>query len=185
MVAACGGYGGPKALQGAEIVYYDAIAAICDCSTERRSCTHDRMVQAARMGKNIVEGSAAIAVSSKTELKLVGVARASLEELFADDRDFLRQRSLPQWGKDDPQPLQIRKFADTPDRSDPTDRLYFEESTSGVVANAPIRLVTRATDPSDHLLKRLTARFVETGGISERILQVRLGHREPQLSWVP
>lgn len=53
------------------------------------------MVQAARSGKqNIVEGSAAAGTSSKMELTLIGVARASLEELLADYKDFLRQRGL-------------------------------------------------------------------------------------------
>jgi hypothetical protein len=69
------------------------------------------MVQAARSGKqNIAEGSVASGTSKKTELKLVGVARASLEELLLDYQDFLRQRQLPVWGKDHPQAQAIRKL---------------------------------------------------------------------------
>jgi restriction system protein len=73
----------------------------CDRWIGRRSRTHDQMVQAARSGKqNIAEGSMASGTSKKFELKLVGVARASLEELLLDYHDFLRQRKLPLWGKE-------------------------------------------------------------------------------------
>jgi four helix bundle protein len=78
-----GGYRGLKSYQNAEIVY-DATVRFCDKFVERRSRTHDQMVQAARSGKqNIGEGSMASGTSKKTELKLVGVARASLEEPVA------------------------------------------------------------------------------------------------------
>jgi four helix bundle protein len=87
-----GGYRDLKSYQNAEIVY-DATVKFCDKFIDRRSRTHDQMVQAARSGKqNIAEGSMASGTSKKTELKLVGVARASLEELLLDYQDFLRQR---------------------------------------------------------------------------------------------
>jgi len=60
------------------------------------------MVQAARSGvQNIAEGSQASGTSKKTELKLTNVARASLEELRLDYEDFLRQRRLKLWEKED------------------------------------------------------------------------------------
>jgi hypothetical protein len=60
------------------------------------------MVQAARSGvQNIAEGSQASGTSRKLELKLTNVARASLEELRLDYEDFLRQRGLPQWPRED------------------------------------------------------------------------------------
>ena len=89
-----GGYRELKSYQNAQIVY-DATVKFCDRFVDRRSRTHDQMVQAARSGKqNIAEGSMASGTSKKTELKLVGVARASLEELLQDYQDFLRQRGL-------------------------------------------------------------------------------------------
>ena len=95
-----GGYRDLKSFQMAELVY-DATVKFCDRYIDRRSRTHDQMVQAARSGRqNIAEGSMASGTSKKTELKLVGVARASLEELLLDYEDFLRQRNLPLWGKD-------------------------------------------------------------------------------------
>jgi restriction system protein len=94
-----GGFRNLKSYQMAEIVY-DGTTAFCDRWIGRCSRTHDQMVQAARSGKqNIAEGSMASGTSKKFELKLVGVARASLEELLLDYHDFLRQRKLPLWGK--------------------------------------------------------------------------------------
>lgn len=74
--------------------------------------TYDQMVQAARSGRqNIAEGCQASGTSKKTELKLIGVARASLEELLLDYEDFLRQNSLRLWHKDSPRVAEIRELA--------------------------------------------------------------------------
>ena len=82
---------------------YDLTARFCDRYLQKRSRTHDQMVQAARSGvQNIAEGSQASGTSKKTELKLTSVARASLEELRLDYEDFLRQRGLAQWVPDHP-----------------------------------------------------------------------------------
>ena len=81
---------------------YDVTIRFCDRYIEKRSRTHDQMVQAARSGvQNIAEGSQAAGTSKKTELKLTNVARASLEELRLDYEDFLRQRGLPLWDRKD------------------------------------------------------------------------------------
>ena len=90
-----GGYRRLKSFQVARLVY-DVTVRFCNRYIDRRSRTHDQMVQAARSGvQNIAEGSQASATSKKMELKLTQVARASLEELKLDYEDFLRQRSLP------------------------------------------------------------------------------------------
>jgi len=96
--------------QKAEIVY-NATVYFCERFIDRRSRTHDQMVQAARSGKqNVVEGSMASGTSKETEIKLTNVARASLEELLEDYRDFLRVRKLPIWDKNDPQAQAVRKL---------------------------------------------------------------------------
>src|SRR5512139_3760848 len=106
-----GGYRDLKSYQMAEIVF-DATVAFCGQFVDKRSRTHDQMVQAARSGKqNIAEGSMASGTSKKTELKLIGVARASLEELLLDYQDFLRQRGLPLWQKDHPRAKEVRALA--------------------------------------------------------------------------
>lgn len=95
-----GGYRGLLSFQLARLIY-DLTVQFCDRFIERRSRTHDQMVQAARSGvQNIAEGSQASGTSKKMELKLTNVARASLEELKLDYEDFLRQRGLPQWDPD-------------------------------------------------------------------------------------
>ena len=61
------------------------------------------MVQAARSGvQTIAEGSVVSGTSKNMEMKLTNVARASLEKLRRDYEDFLRQRGLPLWLRDDP-----------------------------------------------------------------------------------
>lgn len=90
-----GGYRGLKSFRVAQLVY-DVTTLFCERFVDRRSRTHDQMVQAARSGvQNIAEGSQASGTSRKMELKLTNVARASLEELRLDYEDFLRQRGLP------------------------------------------------------------------------------------------
>lgn len=97
-----GGYRNLKSFQLAQLVY-DVTVRFCDRYIDRRSRTHDQMVQAARSGvQNIAEGSQASGTSRKMELKLTNVARASLEELRLDYEDFLRQRGLPHWEARDP-----------------------------------------------------------------------------------
>lgn len=92
-----GAYRKLKSFQIAQLVY-DVTVRFCNRYIEKRSRTHDQMVQAARSGvQNIAEGSQASGTSKKTELKLTNVARASLEELRLDYEDFLRQRELPLW----------------------------------------------------------------------------------------
>jgi four helix bundle suffix protein len=97
-----GGYRKLKSFQIARLTY-DMTVRFCDRYVAKNSRTHDQMVQAARSGvQNIAEGSAASGTSKKMEMKLTNVARASLEELRLDYEDFLRQRGLSIWEKDDP-----------------------------------------------------------------------------------
>jgi len=97
-----GGYRNLKSFQVAQLVY-DVTVRFCDRYIDRRSRTHDQMVQAARSGvQNIAEGSVASGASKKMELKLTNVAKASLEELRLDYEDFLRHRGLASWVPDDP-----------------------------------------------------------------------------------
>ena len=96
-----GGYRKLKSFQVAQLVF-DITVRFCDRYIEKRSRTHDQMVQAARSGvQNIAEGSQASGTSKKLT-QLTNVARASLEELRLDYEDFLRQRGLPLWDRDNP-----------------------------------------------------------------------------------
>lgn len=132
LLPAHGGYRKLRSFQTAEIVY-DATAVFCNRFISRRSRTHDQMVQAARSGRqNIAEGSMASATSKKTELKLTNVAKASLEELLLDYEDFLRQRNLPQWRKNDAEALTVRnRYRTFPEEWFLSDRSDLSESSDG------------------------------------------------------
>jgi four helix bundle suffix protein len=183
-----GGYRRLRSYQVAEVVY-DATVKFCDRFVDRRSRTHDQMVQAARSGKqNIAEGSRASGTSRKTELKLVNVARASLEELLLDYQDFIRQRGLPAWGKDHPKAQEVRALgrADRSDRTDRTDRTdpgfaryraYFEEGTPEVAANTAICLIHQANYLLDQQIRALERQFLEEGGFTERMCRLRAKSR--------
>ncbi|MFQ5650250.1 MAG: four helix bundle suffix domain-containing protein [bacterium] len=104
-----GGYRKLKSFQIAQLVY-DVTVRFCDRYIDKRSRTHDQMVQAARSGvQNIAEGSQVSGTSKKMEMKLTNVARASLEELRLDYEDFLRQRGLEMWGPNDPALVRFKK----------------------------------------------------------------------------
>ena len=172
-----GGYRELKSYQAAEIVY-DATVAFCDRLIDRRSRTHDQMVQAARSGKqNIAEGSMASGTSKKFELKLVGVARASLEELLLDYQDFLRQRTLPLWDKNHSGAEAVRKLAYVKNRSYKTYRTYVEAAPPEVAANTLICLIHQANYLLDRQLRQLEALFLRDGGFTERLYGARSAAR--------
>ncbi|MBW2441018.1 MAG: four helix bundle protein [Deltaproteobacteria bacterium] len=176
-----GGFHNLKSYQMAEIVF-DATVAFCDRWISRRSRTHDQMVQAARSGRqNIAEGSVASGTSKKIELKLVGIARASLEELLLDYQDFLRQRDLPLWEKDHPEAQKVRKLAYASDRSYRTYKTYIESSAAEVAANALICLIHQSNYLLDRQLRQLEKRFLDQGGFTEKLYKARQHARKP--SW--
>jgi four helix bundle suffix protein len=190
-----GGYRDLAGFQTATLIY-DATYFFCETFLDPRSRTVDQMVQAARSGRqNIAEGSRAAATSSQTELRLVNVARASLEELLLDYEDFLRHRRLPQWAPDSPEASEVRsvprRFRE--DRTDPSDRsdltnlsdaerwaLYapwLEHNDPAVRANTVICLIHQANYLLDRQIQALERQFVEGGGYSEQLAAARLAER--------
>ncbi|MBU4212069.1 MAG: four helix bundle suffix domain-containing protein [Kiritimatiellae bacterium] len=176
-----GGYRKLRSFQVAELVY-DGTVVFCDRFVDKRSRTHDQMVQAARSGRqNIAEGSMASATSKKTELKLTNVAKASLEELLLDYEDFLRQRGLRRWDKDAPEALAVRnRFrSDRSDRSDKSDKSDISDpygvasATPEAAANTLICLINQATYLLKRQLEKLEQSFLQEGGFTERLYQAR------------
>jgi len=173
-----GGYKDLQSYQMAEIVY-DATVVFCDLFIDKRSRTHDQMVQAARSGKqNIAEGCMASGTSKKTELKLIGVARASLEELLLDFQDFLRQKGLMLWGKNHSKAKEVRALAYKENRSYSTYKSYIENPSSEIAANAAICVIHQANYLLDRQLKALEKEFVKEGGFTERLYRVRSQARD-------
>lgn len=180
-IPAHGGYQKLKSYQMAEIVY-DATVKFCDRFIDKYSRTKDQMIQAARSGKqNIAEGSMASAVSKETEIKLVGVARASLEELRLDYEDYLRQHGLKTWEKDALQALQVRSLGRKPDRSYMTYRAFIEQSNVETAANTLICLIHQTNYLLDKLLCELEKKFIKEGGLRERMLKARLNEKQKKL----
>ncbi len=189
-----GGYRSTASFQASTLIY-DATVWFCEKFVDSRSRTVDQMVQAARSGRqNIAEGSRASATSSQTELRLVNVARASLEELLLDYEDYLRHRRLPQWAVDSLEASEVRRvplvFKDQSDRADQSDLtdlsdqqrwvLYTRwlDSPDGAVrANALICLIHQANFLLDRQIAALERAFVEEGGYSEQLATARLAER--------
>jgi four helix bundle suffix protein len=173
-----GGYRRLRSFQTAQLIY-DGTVAFCHRFVDKRSRTHDQMVQAARSGvQNIAEGSMASATSKKAELKLTGVARASLEELLLDFEDFLRQRGLRLWPKDSPEALAVRQRylsaqSDPSDRSDKSDWSNDPE----LAANTLICLIHQATYLLRRQLESLERQFLSEGGFTERLYRARIEAR--------
>lgn len=189
-----GGYRELRSFQVTTVIY-DATVSFCDRFVDKRSRTRDQMVQAARSGRqNIAEGSRAAATSSQTELRLVNVARASLDELLLDFEDFLRQRGLKQWGKDDAEARRVREVGFRRDRTDPTDRTdrsnpadhrrsyapWLDHRDPAVVANAVICLIHQANYLLDQQIAGLEREFISEGGYTEQLAAARLEERRRQ-----
>ncbi len=170
-----GGYRELKSFQSSTVVY-DLTVEFCNRFVSERRM-RDQMVQAARSGRqNIAEGCQASGTSKKTELKLISVARASLEELLLDYEDFLRQRNFAQWDKENPDAKQVRQLAYQQNRSNKTYRSYCE--TSGYAANTIICLIHQTNYLLDRQLGALEKDFLANGGFSERLYTARQQNRE-------
>jgi len=143
--------------------------------------TVDQMVQAARSGKqNIVEGSQMSGVSKESEIKLTGVARASLEELAEDYLDFLHARGSDEWEPIHPYAKRLRQLNRTPNSTYETFRKGIEHSDPTIAANVILGLIRVTCFLLDRQLARLERDFVENGGLRERMTQARLRERERQ-----
>ena len=166
--------------QKAEVVY-DLTFRFCEKHLKRGDRTIDQMVQAARSGKqNIVEGSKASGTSKEMEIKLTNVARASLEELLEDYRDYLRVRDLVTWEKDSKEAQYVRKLGSKPHTTYETYRSYVDTRSAEVVANIAICLIHQANYLLDQQIRRLEQDFLKDGGLRERMTKARLQAREQQ-----
>ena len=172
-----GGYEDLLSFQKARIVY-DGTVRFCERFLDRRDRTVGQMVQAARSGKqNILEGSQASGTSKEAEIKLINVARASLEELLEDYRDFLRVRTLVLWDKNSREARFVRRLGARKDRSYESYRTYIETRPPEVVANIMICLIHQTNYLLDQQLRQLEKAFLEEGGLRERMTRARLAER--------
>jgi four helix bundle suffix protein len=195
-----GGYRKLKSFQVAQLAY-DVTVRFCDRYIEKRSRTRDQMEQAARSGvQNIAEGSQASGTSKKTELKLTNVARASLEELRLDYEDYLRQRGLAQWPREDARRAELigarpataddvaawaRAVHDgrhgrhgqsgrgKPEEMSIRSMVSTKSTYAEISANGALALLAVACSLLDRQIATLGKNFVEEGGFTERLYRVR------------
>lgn len=189
-----GGYRNLRSFQVAQLVY-DVTVRFCDRYVDRRSRTHDQMVQAARSGvQNIAEGSKVSGTSSKMEIKLTNVAAASLAELRLDYEDFLRHRRMSQWERADPRRQDLidrrcrtadevarwaqeihdrhgpggpKELAKPSTKSTPSTR-YGE-----IAANGALALIAVASALLDRQVASQASALETEGGFTERLYRVR------------
>lgn len=174
LVPTHGGYRGLRSYQAALLVY-DGTLIFCDRFVEKRSRTHDQMVQAARSGvRNIAEGSVAFGTSKKTELKLTNVARASLEELLGDVEDFLRQHRLRIWDKNAPEALAVRRGYEAPALA------RLRTAPPETAANILLCWINQASYLLGRQLRRLERDFLDHGGFTENLYKARSQARASQ-----
>jgi four helix bundle suffix protein len=172
-----GGYEDLLSFQKARIVY-DATVKFCERFLQKRDRTYDQMVQAARSGKqNILEGSQASGTSKEAEIKLINVARASLEELLEDYRDFLRVRKAALWDKNSREARFVRRLGAAKNRFYESYRTYIETRPAPVVANILICLIHQTNYLLDQQLRQLEKAFLKEGGLRERMTRARLSSR--------
>ena len=175
-----GNYRGLLVYQKAECLYDITFYFAHHYFVERKDRTIDQVVQAARSGKqNIAEGCAAASTSAETELKLLGVARASMQETLLDYEDYLRTRHLEQWTVDDPRTKQIQEYSKSHNRPEDYTK-DIEKRSPEALCNIAITLIHQFDNMMGRLLDRLQKDFVEKGGIREQMTAARLGYRNQQ-----
>ncbi len=163
--------------QKAEVVY-DITFRFAHKYLSRGDRTIDQMIQSARSGKqNILEGSKAGTTSKETEIKLTNVGRASLEELLADYRDYLRVRDKTIWDKDSKEAMYVRDLGRRTPQNYEIYRNFIESRSDEVIANIAICLIHQTNYLLDQQLKTLEKEFIQQGGLRERMTQARLKHR--------
>ena len=155
-----------------QLTYY-----FCHNYLQKGDRTVDQMVQAARSGKqNIVEGCMASATSAKTEIKLLNVAKASLQELLEDYEDYLKTRGHRQWEDGSVELETMRRVGKVHN-----DGEYFMQLAQSrppeTIANMAIVLIKQADYLLHRQIQRLADEFTQTGGFSERMTRIRRNYR--------
>lgn len=156
----------------------------------------DQMTQAARSGQaNIAEGVSRHQTSIETEMKLVDVARASINELSNDFSFILMANKQVAWRNNDPNAIRLRAVKpDTPhygedimhdmmehvlkqkERFDP----WIEHGDMSSAANALMILCARVNSMITRYLENSLATFKQTGGFSENMTKERLETQRQQ-----
>ena len=139
--------------------------------------TIDQMIQAARSGRqNIAEGCQAGTTSAETEIKLLNVAKASLQELLLDYEDYLRVRNLSLWDFNSEKAVKTRQICGRRN-----DSAYYREAVTirndETICNIAITLIHQADALLRKYIDRLQSDFLQNGGIKEQMYNARVNYR--------
>lgn len=164
VVLPVGGSGGLRTYQTAEIVH-DATVAFCSRFPNRGLSGRERAVQTARkIRQNVGEGELTSGISRQAELRLIGAARAGLQELRQFFEDFLHGRDLPLWERNHPRAQEVRRLAFAPNRSYSTTYEPLIAKDSGeIAANTILCLVHQLNYLLDQELRQLERRVWAEG----------------------
>lgn len=162
-------------------ILHDGTVTFCDLYINKFSRTHDQMVQAARSNKQcIVEGVGQSPTSKKGEIKLLGVASASLDELITDFEDFLRQHNLPLYPKESPQVEHFRRvgfrlssLSNLSDLGERKEKLTLPDNPADA-ANLLLTIAHQNSYLLSRQIKAAESRFVTEGGYTENLFKKRL-----------
>ncbi len=162
------------------ITIFDLTVIFCNQYIDKKSRTHDQMVQAGRSGKqNIAEGS--LEKSLKSYIKLIGVSRGSFGELLEDYKDYLRQNNLSLWSKEDPKVNHIRSIRESsnlPNWANSPNSPYAQYLDKPEnFANLLVVLLYKENYLLDQLNRSLEDKFVKEGGYTENLFKKRLEQR--------
>ena len=142
--------------------------------------TVDQMIQAARSGKqNIVEGKEDGMTSTEMELKLLNVARSSLQELRQDYEDYLHTRGLRLWESSHLRYNALLTFCRV-HNSYADYAPFVNRWTAEEFCNTALSLCHITDRMMCRYLDFLQKRFVTEGGIKERMYAARTGYRKEQ-----
>ena len=142
--------------------------------------TVDQMVQAARSCKqNIAEGITDGQTSVETELKLLGVARGSNQELLEDYVDYIKLHQLQEWHGTNARFEKLHDFCRENSHLSAF-QPFLERWSAEEMANCCICLCHMVDKGLETYIKKVDKQFVEEGGIRERMTAARLGHRTNQ-----
>ncbi len=159
-------------------IIYDFTVEFVKRYIDYKSRTRDQMEQAARSGKqNIAEGY--LQKSLEGRIKLIGVARGSLEELLNDYLDFLRQRSLKLWDKESTEAKKVRALGYKSYKDYNDYKIYISDPETA--ANAMICLINQTNSLLDQKLRWTEEKFVNEGGFRENLFKKRMEKRQDML----
>lgn len=172
-----GNYRDLIAFQKAECIY-DITYYFSRNYLEKNDRTIDQMIQAARSGRqNIAEGCAASTTSRETEIKLLNVAKASLQELLLDYEDYLRVRNMQLWPIDSDKAAQTRRVC-----SCHNDSAYYRDAVKQrgpeTICNIAITLIHQTDVFLRKLIEKAQSDFLANGGIKEQMCRARINYRD-------